>query len=161
MKTANSYASLSKGHKDLDHLFDSHQRGLLVGDIKVSLAALTKFRSDLERHIDFEERRLLPLYADQGTKTAGETLKILQAEHRKLRHDVAGLTQRTEQLFNSVDLPGSTLALLSDEVEFKKLFHRHVDREQRVLFPQLAERATDQDRKARLVKGQNESVLTK
>jgi iron-sulfur cluster repair protein YtfE (RIC family) len=128
MKTANSYASLAKDHKGLDRLFDSHQRGLLAGDIEVALAALTKFRSDLERHIDFEERRLLPLYADQGTETAGETLKIFQAEHRKLRHDIASLTQRTEQLFKSVDLPGSTLALLSDEVEFKNLFHHHVAR---------------------------------
>ena len=95
---------------------------------------------------------MLPLYADQGTVTAGETLKILQAEHRKLRHDIASLIQRTEQLFKSVDLPGSTLELLSDEVEFKNLFHHHVDREQKVLFPQLDERAAEEDREARLPK---------
>jgi hemerythrin-like domain-containing protein len=146
MKTAKSFASLSKVHKELDHLFDSHQRRLLSGEIDLALAALSKFRNELERHIDFEERRLLPFYADEGTETVGQNLKIFQAEHRKLRHDIASLTQRAEQLLTSADLPGANLALLSDEVEFKKLFHHHVNREQKVLFPHLEERAAEEER---------------
>jgi len=146
MKPATSFASLSKHHKELEGLFDTHQRALLTSDIDLALAALSKFRGDLEHHIDFEERRLLPAYADHGGETAGGTLELFQAEHRKLRDSIASLTQRTEQLFTSADLPGSILALLSDEAAFKGLFHHHMAREQKFLFPRLDERTTEKER---------------
>lgn len=136
MKTGLSFASLSQQHQNLDRLFDSHQRG----------AALSKFACELERHIEFEERRLLPLYADQGAETAGATLEIFQAEHRKLRDGVATLMRRTNELFATTDLPGATIALLNDEAMFKSLFHHHGSREEKILFPRLDQRSTEEER---------------
>ena len=146
MKTAATFASLSHYHEELDQLFDSHQRGLLGSDIDLALTALSKFSSELGNHIDFEEKRLLPLYADQGADVPGGTLEIFQAEHRKLREGVANLIQRTEQLYAMPDLPGGILALLSDEAVFKNLFHHHTTREQKILFPRLDERSTKKER---------------
>lgn len=146
MKSTPSFASLSQHHEDLGRLFDSHQRALFASDIDLALAALSKFASDLERHIEFEERRLLPLYADQGAETTGATLEIFQAEHRKLRDGAANLMRRTEELFTAPDLPGSILALLTDEAMFKGLFHHHATREERILFPRLDERSTEEER---------------
>ena len=146
MINTKAFSSLSSYHEKLDRLFDSHQRSLFASAVDAALAALSRFGSDLDRHIDFEERRLLPLYADQGLPAAGATLEILQAEHRKLRDSVANLTQRTEQLFSAADLPGTILALLHDEAAFKNLFHHHVAREQKLLFPTLDERSTEEER---------------
>jgi hemerythrin-like domain-containing protein len=147
MKPAPLFASLSKVHDDLDRLFDSHQRSLLASDINAALGTMRKFGRDLKRHIDFEERRLLPLYADQAAETAGAALEIVQVEHRKLRDGIEKLIHRTESLHSATDLPGAILELLTDEALFKGLFHLHFGREQKTLFPRLDERATEEERK--------------
>ena len=146
MKTTASFTSLSKHHEELERLFDGHQRALLASDIGGAVAALTKFQSALEKHVDFEERRLLPLYADKAAETAGGTLEIFQAEHRKLRESVHSFLQKTELLYTSHDLPGAILKLLTEETTFKSLFEHHAIREQRQLFPRLDERTTPEER---------------
>lgn len=147
MKTTPSFTSLVARHKELEHQFDVHQRALLASDIGAAVAALTEFQSQLQAHIDFEERRLLPLYADTQAETAGGTLEIFQAEHRKLREGVHALIQKTELLYTSHDLSGAILQLLSDETSFKGLFQHHAVREQSQLFPRLDERTTEEERK--------------
>ena len=146
MKTPASFASLSQEHKELERLFDNHQRALLASDVGSAVAALTKFQSRLEAHIEFEERRLLPLYADKGAETAGGTLELFQAEHRKLRETVHVLIQKTELLYTAHDLPGAILELMTEETSYKGLFHHHVVREERQLFPRLDERTTPEER---------------
>lgn len=147
MKATTSFSSLTKDHIDLNRLFNSHQRALFARDVDMALALLTTFGTRLNHHIDFEEQRLLPLYADQGAETTGGTLQIFQAEHRKLRDGLAKLTRLTEELYASADLTGSILALLAEETAFNGLFHHHVSREQNVLFPRLDERTTEDERK--------------
>jgi iron-sulfur cluster repair protein YtfE (RIC family) len=147
MKKTPSFASLSAQHEELERQFDAHQRALLASDIGEAVAALTKFQSQLEAHIDFEERRLLPLYADKQAESAGGTLEIFQAEHRKLRDGVHTLIQKTELLYTSHDLPGAILQLLTEETTFKGLFQHHTVREQRQLFSRLDERTTEEERK--------------
>jgi hemerythrin-like domain-containing protein len=147
MNTATSFTALSKCHDELERLFDRHQRALLASDIDRAVATLAKFGAELEHHIDFEERRLLPLYADQGAETAGGTLQIFQAEHRKLRDSAADLTRRIQLLHASADTPGDILALLDQESAFKRLFRHHAAREKKLLFPRLDERATEEERR--------------
>ena len=89
----------------------------------------------------------MPLYADQGAETAGATLEIFQAEHRKLRDGLTKLTRTTEALSASEDPIGSILALLDEETAFKGLLHHHASREQNLLFPRLDERTTEEERK--------------
>lgn len=146
MKTAPSFGALTRYHEDLDRLFESHQRALLASDIDLSLSILATFATGLERHLDFEERRLLPVYADKGGETAGATLEIFQAEHHKLRDTVKNLIGQTESLHSSTDLPGAILALLNDETTFKGLLHHHMTREQKHLFPRLDELTTEEER---------------
>jgi hemerythrin-like domain-containing protein len=147
MKTTTSFTSLSRHHDELYILFDSHQRALLAGDLDLALTALDEFTNKLEGHIDFEERRLLPLYADKVAEAPGATLELFQAEHRKLRESVRTLVRETKLLRSSSDLPGAILRLLDDEVAFKGLLHHHAAREQRQLFPRLDERTTEEERK--------------
>jgi hemerythrin-like domain-containing protein len=141
-----SFSSLSKNHAELHWLFDNHQRALLAKDVDIAFAKLRTFGNVLNRHIDFEEQRVLPLYADQGGEAAGGTLQTFQAEHRKLREGVSNLARLTEELYTSSDLNGSILALLDEEAGFKSLFRHLVAREQNLLFPRLDERTTEEER---------------
>lgn len=147
MRDSVSFSSLVGEHAELDRLFNSHQRALLARNVDTALAVLTTFGDELTSHMDYEEEKLLPLYADLGAETAGGTLQIFQAEHRKLREDIASLTRHTEALYSSGDILGSILSLLDEEAMFKGLFHHHALRERNLLFPRLDERTTEDQRK--------------
>jgi iron-sulfur cluster repair protein YtfE (RIC family) len=127
-------------------MFNKHQRALLSRRISRALAIIQSFADELNRHIDYEEHRLLPLYADKSAETAGGTLEIFQAEHRKLREEIAKLSRLTEELQKSQDVAGSILTLLDEETRFKGLLHHHATREQNLLFPRLEARTTDEER---------------
>ena len=143
---AHSFSSLVGEHAELARLFNSHQRALLERNVGTALAVLNTFGDELYDHIDYEEHALLPLFAAEGGETEGATLRIFQAEHRKLREDTAKLTRKTEQLSSSSDLMGSILSLLDEESMFKGLFHHHALREKNLLFPRLDERTTEEQR---------------
>jgi hemerythrin-like domain-containing protein len=140
-----SFSSVSKHHTELNWLFDSHQRALLAKDLDLALAQLTTYGNVLHRHIDFEEKRLLPLYADRAA-TDG-TLQIFQSEHRELHETFERLMQAARELHKSRDLAGSILALLDEEAGFKQFFHQHVTREESLLFPRLDEQTTEEERR--------------
>ncbi len=147
MKHSESFSSLAKDHVHLGRLFNSHQRALVARDGDTALATLRTFAGELTRHIDYEEQRLLPLYADKGAETVGGTLEIFQAEHRKLREGLVNLTRHTEALNASNDIVASILTLLDEEMRFKGLFHDHAFREQNLLFSRLDELSTEEERK--------------
>jgi iron-sulfur cluster repair protein YtfE (RIC family) len=143
---AHSFSCLVGEHAELERLFDSHQRALLEGDVGTAVAVLKTFEDELYEHIDFEEKTLLPLFAEEGGETEGATLEIFQAEHRKLREQTDKLTRKTVALFASSDLMGSIITLMDEEALFKGLFHHHALREKNLLFPRLDERMTEEQR---------------
>jgi hemerythrin-like domain-containing protein len=143
---SHSFSSLVGEHAELDRLFDSHQRALLEGDVRAALVLGKAFAEELFEHIDFEEEKLLPIFAEEGLDTEGASLRILQAEHQKLRKDINTLIFKTEQLYRSSDLTGSILSLLDAESMFKGLFHHHALREQNLVFPRLDKYTTPEQR---------------
>ena len=142
-----SFSSLEGEHEELEHLFGHHQRALLERNVGTALAVLTTFGDELEQHIEYEEETLLPFYAEEGGETPGGTLKIFQAEHRKLREGTTRLVGKTQALYASKDMMGSILALLDEEAMFKGLFRHHSLREKNLLFPRLDVRTTEEQRK--------------
>jgi iron-sulfur cluster repair protein YtfE (RIC family) len=147
---SHSFSSLQGEHVELEHLFDSHQRALLKRNVDTALAVLSTFADELDQHIEYEEHTLLPVYAEERGETEGGTLKIFQAEHRKLRQDTARLTRRTEALYSATDVMGSILGLLDEEAMFKGLFRHHALREKNLLFPRLDDRTTEEQRRRML-----------
>jgi iron-sulfur cluster repair protein YtfE (RIC family) len=141
-----SFSSLVGEHAELDRLFNSHQRALLEGNVGTALAVLNAFKDELLEHIDFEEEKLMPIFAEEGGETEGATLAIFQAEHRKLRKEAAALAGKTQALDMSSDLTGAILTLLDEETMFKGLLHHHALREKNLLFPRLDERTTKEQR---------------
>jgi iron-sulfur cluster repair protein YtfE (RIC family) len=148
-----SFSELATEHAHLDRLFRKHQRSLIESEIDNAVSILKSFATELDRHIDFEEQRLFTLYADKGGETAGGTLELFQAEHRKLRESLEHLIRQVETLGASTDRIGSILSLLDEENIFKGLFHHHAFREQNLLFPRLDELSTEEERKIWLNRG--------
>ena len=141
-----TFSSLPSEHADLEHLFENHQRALISKDIAASLANITTFESELKRHIEFEEKVVLPLYKSKGAEVEGGTLPIFQAEHRKLREATVNLTRHTAALYAAQVMLGSILRLLDEEALFKGLFTHHSLREQNLLFPRLDSLTTEFER---------------
>jgi len=132
-----TFASLEAEHKDLEQLFEGHQRALIARDLDAAVATINTFQNRLNWHIGYEDRVLLPLYKAKAGEVEGGTLPIFQAEHRKLRECVASLARSTESLYSSEDIVGSILNLLDEEALFKGLFNHHALREHNLLFPRL------------------------
>ena len=143
---------LGEEHGELCRLFDSHQRALLAKDIDNAIPILSKFREDLARHIEFEEASILPKYAQEGGETAGGTLAIFQAEHRKLRDMMTLLETETIALYDAHDLDAQIIEILDQESLFKGLLTHHAHREENILIPRIEARTTAEERKALLDK---------
>jgi hemerythrin-like domain-containing protein len=139
-------------HEELEELFNKHQRALLAKDLETAVATICTFQNRLQRHIAYEDRVLLPLFAAKGAETEGATLPIFQVEHRKLRETAASLAKRTAALYDSSDILGSILKLLDDEWLFKGLFNHHALREKNAFFPRLDACTTEFERKRALEK---------
>lgn len=143
---------LLEEHEGLTKLFESHQRALLAKDLDNAIPVLSKFQDDLLRHIRFEEAWLLPKYAQEGGETAGGTLAIFQAEHRKLQEMMESLARATQNLVTASDPDAQIIAIFDQETVFKGLFNHHAHREQNILFPRLEARTTAAERKELLEK---------
>jgi iron-sulfur cluster repair protein YtfE (RIC family) len=151
-KIPHSFSCLIGEHAELERLFDSHQRALLEGNVGTALAVVKAFGDELYEHIQYEEKTLLPVFAEEGGETEGATLEIFLSEHRKLREQADKLIAKTQALFASTDLMRSTIALMDDEALFKGLFHHHALREKNLLFPRLDERTTEEQRERLLAR---------
>jgi hemerythrin-like domain-containing protein len=147
-----SLAGLLEEHDALFGLFDSHQRALLARDIDNAVPIFSKFQEDLLRHIGFEEECVLPKYAQEGGETAGGTLAIFQAEHRKLREMMDKLATETLALYTAGDVDAQIIAIFDQETLFKGLLKHHALREQNILIPRLEARTTTKERKQLLEK---------
>ena len=148
MRTAfdNAFGFLVDDHEKLHRLFDNHQRALLAKDIDTAMTALLKFKGDLERHIDFEESLLLPKYVRRGGQTAGGTLTIFLAEHRKLRDMLDKLSHETLALYAATDVDAKIIEIFDQEALFKGLISHHAAREHNLLIPRLETRTTVAER---------------
>jgi len=145
-----SLSAVLSEHDELEEQFDTHQRALLTRDIAAAYATLTRFEDALQRHIEYEEQVLLPLYAEKGAEIEGATLPIFYAEHRKLREMCADLMRKTSGLYDSFDVVGSILKLFDEEALFKGLFSHHALREKNLLFPRLGACTTEAEREKAL-----------
>ena len=145
-----TFSSLLPEHAELERLFETHQRALISRDLETALATIATFQNRLNRHIEFEEEVVLPLYKSKGAEVEGGSLPIFQAEHRKLREIVANLARSTGALSATADILGSILHLMDQEALFKGLFNHHALREQNLLFPRLDAFTTESEREKAL-----------
>jgi iron-sulfur cluster repair protein YtfE (RIC family) len=149
-----SLLSLCDVHVGLKELLALH-RDLVVGlEWRKALEALGRFAGELRAHMDFEERRILPLYAQRVGPAPGGDPEFFRLEHRNL-------------LKNLEDVKGALAALVGDpkagrrqahellekESMLLHLLEHHDLREKNILYPRLDSVVTEEERAALLREG--------
>jgi hemerythrin-like domain-containing protein len=145
--THESFLELLDVHAWLDEEMFAHQSALLARDARRAAEHLEAFAGGLARHIEDEERLLLPLYERAGRIEGGAPTLYL-AEHRKLLAMVDDMRGRLAAL----DLadPSSDrriIGLLDRECRLKNLLLHHDERERNLLYPALDRVATGAERR--------------
>jgi len=131
------YESLPEEHREAEELFLRHQEALLARDFATAEALLETVTRAVARHIELEEREILPLYRERVEPPPGGDAGLIVAEHRKIE---AYLKRFGEQMADWRDHPPSpreVLALLDVQSQFKHLMDHHDRRERSFLYPAL------------------------
>lgn len=148
MTTTCSFATLLELHLDLAELFARHQEALLDCDLELARRTLRTFRALLLKHIDEEERVLMPVYKSLAGATGQLGAGLLHGDHRKLTALVAELEQKLEALDEKQpQLKRKVLAMLDEERTLKHVLEHHDQRERRMFFPVLDRLTTEPARR--------------
>jgi hemerythrin-like domain-containing protein len=124
-------------HEGLAELFHRHQVALLDRDVAAARHWLTRFRDALLAHMQDEEERILPVYAERGGRDTNSPPEQFEVEHRKLRELTTRLESRVAELADPPD-DRALLDLFDLESSFRSLMTHHDLRERRVLYPSLS-----------------------
>lgn len=143
----NSFSDLLKLHKQLDGLFQEHQRALLRLNLDLATELLAEYEQKLLKHIRDEEQLLLPLYRERVTAPVGGTVEIFLGEHEKLREFVRLFKEYMDKTRHVDDLEMGVLFLIDSQHLFKRLLVHHDTRERKMLYPLLDENTTAAERR--------------
>lgn len=149
-----SLLALCDVHAGLRELLARH-RDLIVGlEWRAALEALALFERELRAHMDFEERRVLPLYAERVGHVPGGDPEFFRLEHRNL---LKNLDEAEEALRSLAADPkaGRRQAheFLEKESMVLHLLEHHDLREKNILYPKLDAALTAEERSELLREG--------
>ncbi len=124
-------------HNELDSIFLEHQRALLRMDHAMAVRELDRYEVGLIRHMQDEERILIPLYTERCDFPAVGAPKLYLDEHEKLRAHITVLKDATADIANASDVEPAVLRLLGHEAFYLRLSCHHDKREGEYLYPLL------------------------
>ena len=142
----NSFSDLLKLHRQLDDLFQEHQRALLRLNLDLATELLGQYEEKLVAHIRDEEKFMLPLYRERVTAPVGGAVEIFFGEHEKLREFVRLFKEYMEKIRDADDREMAVLFLIDSQHLFKRLLVHHDTRERKMLYPLLDENTTEAER---------------
>lgn len=149
-----SFRDLLKVHEGLDELFSGHQEALLSFDLETALELLVSFRKNIDKHIEFEEKHLLPLYRTKGGNAVeGGKVSFYLLEHRKIRQLLTKAEREVGRWIGSKKRPSGReiLNLIDGEYMFKHLMKHHDLRERNILYRFLDD-TTNSAERARILR---------
>ncbi len=127
-------------HQQLDEIFLLHQEALLQGHLQAAADILDAFNTCHTLHMNFEDKVLLPMYADleeQGKWNA----TLYHQEHQKIQDLYGrieeGLQWLIKQSLDPSQLRRNIINLLDREKSFKGLCEHHQEREEASLLVEL------------------------
>ena len=135
-------------HDDLAQRFFAHQQALLDRDFVRGALLLAAYRERLLRHMEDEERMVLPLYLAAGGDATDAPVRLFLGEHGKMREFVADFERRVQALTEGGDQ--ALLELLDRQATYKNLVLHHDLRERNMLYPFVAAKAAP-DEQARVL----------
>ncbi len=142
-----SFNELLETHADLDALFFEHQRALLRHDWAEAALRLEEFETILLGHIQIEDERLIPVYAERAGYVRGGDPEFFRGEHRKMREMIEWFKEQMPRLAATDDVDRALIKMLDAETSFKHLVEHHNTREEQMLYPVLDRVTTEEERK--------------
>lgn len=122
-------------HRALVELFTRHQCALIERRWLEAAWLLERYARDLRRHIDFEERFVLPrCVGAPGTRWPGA---LYRAEHRRIEQLLGKAADRLASAHRSEITAAVIIELLDAERVLKHLVAHHHEREEQALFVEL------------------------
>lgn len=144
-----SLMEMMDAHKVLHEAIAQH-RDLVVGlEFTRASDALEEFARALHRHIEDEERDILPLYAERVGAVKGGRPEYFYGEHARMRELLATLVDESRALA-ATPRAGRREAheFLEKESLLLHLLEHHDEREGMILYPELDKRTSEQERAA-------------
>jgi len=125
-------------HRELDELFLLHAECLLERELELARALLTGYRELLLLHLEHEEERLLPRYAELGPAPRFPVV-LYRGQHEKIRGMLAALVAGTAAIQgDAASVRRAIFALFDRQTTFKHLLEHHDGAEREGLFATLA-----------------------
>jgi hemerythrin-like domain-containing protein len=131
------FQHLPEEHREVDELFLRHQEALLARDFATAEALLEAVTRAVARHIEVEEREVLPLYRERISPEPGGDAELILAEHRKIEAYLKRFGERMAAWRAQTPSPREVLALLDVQSQFKHLMDHHDRRERSFLYPAM------------------------
>lgn len=135
MEIVDAVDLLSGHHLALGDLFARHQEALLDRRWADAARLLEEYEQGLLRHIDFEERYMLP--PSGGGANARWPSRVYRAEHRRIEQLLRKAADRLTCARGSEITPSILISLLDEERTLKHLVQHHHEREEKALFLEL------------------------
>ncbi|MDF0642473.1 MAG: hemerythrin domain-containing protein [Nitrospira sp.] len=133
-RTISSY--FEDDHDRLDELFKSFQT-LKRSNFDKAKDAFTQFRFGLQRHIEWEEELLFPLWEEKtGMYESGPTV-VMRTEHRRIAEQLEAIHDKVEAQNSDSD---------AEEQALLGLLAAHNMKEERVLYPSIDGVTTPEER---------------
>lgn len=123
-------------HDRLDGLFKTFQEEKHQNFEKAQ-EAFEKFKTDLERHILWEEEILFPIFEEKtGIRDVGPTV-VMRMEHRMIKDVLEAILQKVQR--KNSDTDAEEAALLSHLMQ-------HNQKEENILYPQIDRLVNDEEK---------------
>lgn len=123
-------------HERLDGLFKSYQRSKST-NIKEAMEFFLAFRSDLERHIVWEEEILFPVFEKRTAMVEQGPTMVMRLEHRQIHEYL----DRIEDALREGIAPADDL-----DRNLMDLLNRHNQKEESILYPWMDDVLTPEER---------------
>lgn len=138
MPSPDPLTALSQEHDALTRMFALHQQALVTRAWARAAHLLEHYQQRLRRHIELEERYLLPYCAE--TKAPGRwPARVYALEHHRLEELLNKTSARLAIARRRGVQPAALVALLDQEHALKHVLEHHHQREDQALFVELRE----------------------
>lgn len=127
------FAALADEHAALTQLFARHQAALVMRAWARAARLLDSHRKRLARHIELEERYLLP-YCPREKRPNHWPARVYSAEHERIQELAGRLKLRFAKLRRRGVSTAALIALLDEEKTLKHILEHHHVREEIALF---------------------------
>ena len=154
---------LGRVHVLLDEVFLDHQKALLHFEFDKALTLLEMYEAILIRHMQDEERILLPVYSERAEFSGAGKPRYFFEDHAKMRSSVEVFKAKIAELENEPDIDKALLQLLDREAFYLRLCSHHDKRETDFLYPSLAQVLSDNEERelmSRIDLGPDEASLS-